>query len=112
MGKHLEPNSTSFDRPHLNRVRLGDLFAVLDVFFECARGQLERGSQRATLTPARLAELEGRGFHRVELLAEYMSVRCKRRNEMKDASRLDHVWVHHPPTDGSYKPQALPSYLV
>ena len=34
--KHLEPTSWVFNYTNTNRVRLGDLMALVDIYFECA----------------------------------------------------------------------------
>merc|ERR1712183_554302 len=59
---HLEPTSKAFNLPWLNRIRLGDLIAILDVFFSCARGRLETGVEK-TVPLYRLIKLKKRGFN-------------------------------------------------
>ncbi|CAE7233129.1 unnamed protein product [Symbiodinium sp. CCMP2592] len=112
--KHLEPSSWVFNYTNTNRIRLGDLIALVDVYFECAwRATFVASWERALLSrPELLRALEKRGFQQNELLINKWTIACARRKEPKDAKQwLDsRIWLH-PATDGSYSPRPLPKKL-
>eukprot|EP00913_Durusdinium_trenchii_P012039 g11311.t1 len=100
--RHLEPSSWVFNVTSLNRVRLGDLIGLLNVYFECAWlanfGNHWDEAQR--------------GFSRTELLVSTWSAACARREAPREALWLkSRVW-HHPATDGSYEPRTLPKKML
>jgi hypothetical protein len=118
--KHLKPTSISYRDNNLNRVRLGDLAAAIATYFEkCkytaiptkelqqTRELLVRGGDQSILN-----DLQRRGFSRVELLVDHVHFHCERRSVPASSSDLQRRWrLHHPPTDGSYTPTALPREL-
>ncbi|CAE7526940.1 unnamed protein product [Symbiodinium sp. CCMP2456] len=112
--KHLEPSSWVFNYTNTNRIRLGDLIALVDVYFECAwRATFVASWERALLSrPELLRALEKRGFQQNELLINKWTIACARRKQPKDAKQwLDtRIWLH-PATDGSYTPRPLPKKL-
>ena len=115
--KHLEPSSWVFNYTNTNRVRLGDLIALVDVYFECAwRATFVTSWERAlTARPQLVRDMEKRGFQQNELLINKWTVACARRKQPLlpegDNRWLDsRIWLH-PATDGSYVPRPLPQKL-
>lgn len=111
---HLESTSGPYSSQNLNRIRLGDLFALLHVYFECAWRLGAPPEHRAVLEPNSklLRKLAARGFNAAELLVCSLTVACSRRAQPQEAPWLDRLQGFHPPTDGSYKPQALPAEML
>eukprot|EP00933_Yihiella_yeosuensis_P078415 TRINITY_DN8989_c0_g1_i2.p1 TRINITY_DN8989_c0_g1~~TRINITY_DN8989_c0_g1_i2.p1 ORF type:complete len:555 (+),score=118.03 TRINITY_DN8989_c0_g1_i2:57-1721(+) len=109
--KHLERDSWVYAGENLNRVRIGDLIAMIDVYFDCSwTGQFPE-KWRPALKPDILRKFEKRGFSKVELLLNKWLATCVRRDKALAASWLDsRIWFH-PPTDGSYTPRPLPKGL-
>ena len=111
---HLETSSLSYRDKNLNRVRLGDLLAVIRLFFEdCTyRTSIPPGAKellRKGGNASILARLERRHFLEDELLIDHLHADCARRAlaETKGAHHRGRWQLHHPPTDGSYRPAAL-----
>ena len=119
--KHLEPTSLSYNDDNLNRMRLGDLVAAIDMYFtNCTYRASVPALARELLTCGAkaprgsiLAALKRRGFSREELLADHVHFTCYRRTTPATPSPDPRAsWkLHHPPTDGSYTPAALPHAL-
>ncbi|CAE7658598.1 unnamed protein product [Symbiodinium pilosum] len=116
--KHLEPTSWVFNYTNTNRVRLGDLMALVDVYFECAwRATFVASWERALAARPQLRHsLEQRGFHQNELIINKWTIACVRRKQPYfpegGSDWLDsRIWLH-PPTDGSYIPRSLPKKLT
>ncbi|CAK9011059.1 unnamed protein product [Durusdinium trenchii] len=110
--RHLNPTSWVFNSTNTNRVRLGDLIALIDVYFDCAwRATFE--SKWSPALDAKLWEkLKNRGFARNELLINKWSAACARREAPLPATWLEsRVWLL-PATDGSYEPMPLPDQLM
>jgi len=107
--RHLEPDSPAYSDHGLNRIRLGDLMAIANVYFDCAYRIRTGVGDKAALTSELFERLHKRGFSRGELLAYRLAVACVRRADSLPAPWLDTLPVHHPTTDGSYVPQPLPS---
>eukprot|EP00913_Durusdinium_trenchii_P005343 g4986.t1 len=116
--RHLNPTSWVFNSTNTNRVRLGDLIALIDVYFDCAW----RATFESKWSPALDAKLWeklkmlgqelNRGFARNELLINKWSAACARREAPLPATWLEsRVWLL-PATDGSYEPMPLPDQLM
>ena len=113
---HLENQSVSYRDDNLNRVRLGDLAAAIDMYFEdctyratvpvLTRELLTCGGDRSIWS-----RLERRGFARDELLVDHVTFQCLRRGKPAIPPAQASWKLHHPPTDGSYTPAAIPSKL-
>merc|ERR1712113_618797 len=112
--RHLEPdNSVAGDR-NLNRVRLGDLIALVEVYFCCSWKAWTTPGARGVLTAELQKKLEARGFSVAELLVTRWSAACARRPHPTEQPPrwFSDAILHHPPMNGSYKPQPLPQKLV
>ena len=110
--KHLDPQSWVFNYTNTNRIRLGDIIALIDVYFECAWRANVEAAWENVLDAERLSKFQKRGFSRSELVINKWTAACLRRNEALDAPWLDtRMWLH-PPTDGSYEPRPLPEKLM
>eukprot|EP00931_Biecheleriopsis_adriatica_P038354 TRINITY_DN21977_c0_g1_i1.p1 TRINITY_DN21977_c0_g1~~TRINITY_DN21977_c0_g1_i1.p1 ORF type:complete len:504 (-),score=77.91 TRINITY_DN21977_c0_g1_i1:20-1531(-) len=110
--KHLEPSSPPYSDANLNRIRLGDLMAAIDVHFECSwRARLGNGNTKA-LAKSVLQPLQARGFSRAELLVDRVAFACARRAQAVPAPWLGTLPVHHAATDGSYSPHPLPAKMA
>lgn len=110
--RHLEPSSWVFNVTSLNRVRLGDLIGLLNVYFECAWLANFGNHWDEALENETFSSLEQRGFSRTELLVSTWSAACARREAPREALWLkSRVW-HHPATDGSYEPRTLPKKML
>lgn len=108
---HLEPSSWVFPYTNTNRIRLGDLIALIDVYFECAWSALFPTEWTKALTPELHGRLAKRGFSKAELLLNKWAAACQRRAQALEAPWLEsRIWLH-PPTDGSYVPRPLPKDL-
>lgn len=108
---HLNENASQASSPSLNRVRPGDLSALLDVYFNCTCyiSVKVKEDARARLTEAFKANLHSRGFTDSELFAEHIIYECGRREHVvPDAeAALESLVFHHPRMDGSYSPRAF-----
>jgi len=112
--KHLEPASPPYRDETLNRIRLGDLVALVDVYFQCAwRVEVPPGPKALLQQrPELLASLTARGFSHAELLVNKLVLACARRKEPLDSPRLARMRGFHPPTNGSYAPLPLPEAMA
>ncbi|CAJ1419303.1 unnamed protein product [Effrenium voratum] len=106
--RHLDQSSPPFSDVTMNRIRLGDLMAITGVFFNCVWEVRRNAHDEDALKPGVFQPLQRRGFEAAELLTNRLLCACQRRPEPRQAPWLQKVWVHHPPTDGSYQPQPLP----
>mmetsp|Transcript_3400 Transcript_3400/g.5234 ORF Transcript_3400/g.5234 Transcript_3400/m.5234 type:complete len:241 (-) Transcript_3400:46-768(-) len=111
---HLDPTSSPYNDRNFNRIRLGDLLALVEVYFECAWRVHVPPGPRGLLQPNSelLRKLTARGFNLAELLVNKLEVACVRRERPAEAQWLDKLQGHHPPADGSYVPQPLPAEMV
>ncbi|CAE7262703.1 hypothetical protein AK812_SmicGene15395 [Symbiodinium microadriaticum] len=107
---HLEPSSWIFNSSDMNRIRLGDLMALVHVYFECAwRANIDlKWAKALDDRPELLQSLERRGFAHAELLVNKWAGSCQRREEALDAPWLASRMWFHPPSDGSYSPRPFP----
>eukprot|EP00666_Eupelagonemidae_sp_cell4sb_P012408 gene12408-8450_t len=101
-------------------MRLGDLLAMVNVYFDClimaavspfshwrdTRAALEGTAFHGNASL--LAALKRRGFSSGELLANHAAGACSRRDKPQKEKWLPKITWHHPATDGSYRPQPLP----
>mmetsp|Transcript_53674 Transcript_53674/g.149323 ORF Transcript_53674/g.149323 Transcript_53674/m.149323 type:complete len:205 (+) Transcript_53674:1-615(+) len=111
--QHLEPSSTAvYNKRSLNRVRLGDLVALVRTYFRCSWTAVSSHGARKALVPKLLKKLQARGFVKTELLVTRWDAKCKRRDKALDAAWLPSAVLYHPPTDGSYAPQLLPPAMI
>eukprot|EP01062_Namystynia_karyoxenos_P025632 TRINITY_DN20123_c0_g1_i2.p1 TRINITY_DN20123_c0_g1~~TRINITY_DN20123_c0_g1_i2.p1 ORF type:complete len:421 (+),score=75.85 TRINITY_DN20123_c0_g1_i2:66-1265(+) len=105
---HLERGSSVHNDTNQNRVRPGDLAALVGEYFECpqcpAAETVERAGVRPRLTPQLLGRLRKRGFRRSELLGSWVHFRgCRRRPApLSGGAALQRLVFYHPPMDGTY----------
>jgi hypothetical protein len=106
---HVHPDASQAKKFTLNHVRPGDLQAVLDIYFDCScEAQEVAEAERNRLKPERKAHLEKLGFDVTnELFTNHMYFECQRRSKLRQQNRVDQMVLHHPPLDGSYKPQRM-----
>lgn len=110
--KHVNLKSERNWNGTINHVRLGDLIAVLDVYFTCSWRAKVGKHLRAALTKDVLKHLTKLGFSATELLVQRFFARCQRRAHKLDAPWLPSAVWWLPPEDGSYNPQPLPQKLI
>lgn len=112
MWRHIEPSAGAYSAPSLNRVRLGDLMAMLGVYFQCdwAVGVLRAGDGAMSLSI--LGPLIKRGFSFAEPMTRRAYLACERRGLPSAAAWLGSAKWHHPGTGGSYTPHTLPESLT
>jgi len=110
--QHLTPGSPAARDHNLNRVRLGDLLAVMDVYFDCHVKVTVLPGVEVLLTPELLANLTRSGFFKRELLIETCKMDCTRRSVPHQPDRLRDRVLHHPALDGSYTPHPLPTSIA
>jgi len=106
--QHLTPGGPAALDQNLNRVRLGDLVALVDVYFECKFSVKVLPGVEALLTPMLLANLTRRLFSKTELIIETCHMDCKRRPAPRQPDRVRDRIFYHPDLDGSYEPLPLP----
>lgn len=114
---HLDEACPSFDKEGLNRLRLGDLVALVNIYFEDCYHETTIGgghnkqedidSLEAAFQKHKDALLK-RGFVEEELKISHYKASCKARAEPAAAYWIEKANLWHPPTDGSYTPQKLP----
>eukprot|EP00928_Gymnodinium_smaydae_P058005 TRINITY_DN41214_c0_g1_i1.p1 TRINITY_DN41214_c0_g1~~TRINITY_DN41214_c0_g1_i1.p1 ORF type:complete len:579 (+),score=52.21 TRINITY_DN41214_c0_g1_i1:73-1737(+) len=112
---HLDPDSFPAQDRNLNRIRLGDLIALTEVYFVCSwKIYCKRGVRKALLKdrPGLWESFSKRGFEMAELLVTRWDAACKRREQDLTPDWTSQVVVHHPPLDGSYTPRPLPRSMV
>lgn len=108
--RHVDADSLGAAQENTNRVRLGDLVALFDVYFDC-KFQTDSYPGVSEAVQKRLKDLRSRSFSKEELVVEHMKVNCVRRTSPLMRSRLDRAVWFHPPLDGSYAPQPLPKKI-
>ena len=103
---HIHPNASVATDQTLNRVRPGDLQALLNVYFDCACTQnpVPKIDQERfdSEIEARLSKL---GFAKHEFMAKHLFFQCDRRAEPLEPELVQTMILHHPPMDGSYRAQ-------
>jgi hypothetical protein len=106
---HVHPTASMAQKFSLNRVRPGDLQAMLNVYFTCTCHSLPVPPElRARLSPERQNHFESLGFDvEQEFFANHVHFDCQRRQKLHNPEILKRMILHHPPLDGSYKAQKL-----
>jgi hypothetical protein len=104
---HLSDDASQSQNPSLNRVRPGDLQALLNVYFDC---RCERSyvaqAEKDRLTTERRAHFTKLGFDvELELFTKHLYFECKRRERQYNPAILKQLNLYHSPLDGSYQPQ-------
>jgi hypothetical protein len=104
---HLTDDASQSQNPSLNRVRAGDLQALLNVYFDCSciRTYCTQ-AERDRMTPEKRLHFETLGFDiDMELFTKHIKWSCTRRDAPLNPSILDKLNLYHSPLDGSYQPE-------
>lgn len=103
---HINPEASVAADRTLNRVRPGDLQALLNVYFdcECMQSPIPKIDEKRfdSAMESRLSKL---GFARHEFMAKHIYFQCNRRAEPLKPELVQTMILHHPPMDGSYRAQ-------
>jgi hypothetical protein len=104
---HLRDDASQSQNPSLNRVRPGDLQALLHVYFQCTCVRTKVGpAEKDRLTPEARRRFTDLGFDvEMELFTKHVLFTCTRRDAPKNIEILDRLKLYHSPLDGSYQPQ-------
>ena len=106
---HIQSDASVAIDTSLNRVRPGDLQALVNVYFDCTCFcKRITEDEVARMTAEKYRHFARMGFDvQQELFANHIYMECKRRPKPVNAGILDNLELFHPPLDGSYQAQPM-----
>ena len=106
---HIQSDASVASDKTLNRVRPGDLQALVNVYFDCTCfcNRIPE-DEVARMTAEKFQHFARLGFEvQRELFARHIHMDCKRRLIPVNPAILDNLDLFHPPMDGLYRAQPM-----